>query len=645
MFTISAAISACGYLFNRRYSNNFTKTLLGTGCGTFFIAIQMTHLYFNAINDIVAFLLLLAWIAASLFIARQSDSLLVGIIAHVGMIFSVCAGYLIGLSDDKLLLLMGYQLISTVLIVAGNMLCCRKLYRFGLFATLALTVYASRVMWTFFTASNSAYFASDLPIALIAAAFIIQFIGSSFLAYLLFVSIVRVKSTTGKVLLQIPNLILWQLSLFINIGALISRLVEISMVSSEQGLTDIYQSFPPALAVMTLLMYVVAILIIFLYKSLKFDVALEKTTVLFLIITSCLMMLYNLSLHEMAKAGGPNLTLLLIPALLAIGAKLLSSSRIYSYTALGILAVDAVLMCLFGYWELTKFGTMALSGAYLVVLLGLGCAAYRLLDQGMRDRQQKPFIVISTIVFEVSVATILLSDYQNFSIALIGLLSVGALLALHFLKLDSPRAFFRTNEYLLYFFISLEFALDHPWSEPVTKVIHVLAVICALVLILDRIRLAALSQSLASRTPGARLQNTDIEALSALALHCLLLGTLHGLTGWLDQPYALSLASMIIALAIIALGFWSRIRSLRLYGLVIVILCVLKLVLFDLGGLNTVMRVVAFIGGGIICFGISALYNFAVKRFYADQPTQHREQPAQHREQPAQHREQPPGQY
>jgi uncharacterized membrane protein len=166
-----------------------------------------------------------------------------------------------------------------------------------------------------------------------------------------------------------------------------------------------------------------------------------------------------------------------------------------------------------------------------------------------------------------------------------------------------------------------------PFYDLVSVVIFVLAVICALVLILDRIRLAAKSNALAARTPGTPLPNTDIEALSALAIYALVLSLLQSFTGWLNQPYALSLSSMIIALAIIALGFWSRVRSLRLYGLVIVIICVLKLVLVDLGGLNTTMRVVAFIGGGIICFGISALYNFAVKRFNAEQPLQRRQPP------------------
>jgi len=73
----------------------------------------------------------------------------------------------------------------------------------------------------------------------------------------------------------------------------------------------------------------------------------------------------------------------------------------------------------------------------------------------------------------------------------------------------------------------------------------------------------------------------------------------------------------------VALGLWSRTRPLRLYGLIVTILGVLKLVTCDLWGTSaTVMRVVAFIGGGVVCFGISALYNFAVKRIERQDATQ-----------------------
>ena len=632
MFAISSALAAAGYLLNRRYANNFTKTLLGTGCGAFFIAIQITHLYFNAINDVAAFSMLLVWIAGSLFMTRQSQSLLVGIVAHVGMIFSVCSGYLVGMSDDRVLLLLGYQLVSTVLIVAGNVLWFKKLYRFGLFASLSLTVYASAVMWAHFFGSGP-LFASSLPLALISAAFIIQFVGSSFLAYLLFVSIARVKSPGNCVLLQLLNLTLWHGALFLNVTALIVRLCAIAAQSSAIPFPNPYDAFLPALIVTLIIMYALATLTVVLRRRLRFNPALEKTTVLFLLMTSCLLLFYNTVLHSASNTNGPTILLLAIPAAVGILVWRISGARLYVNSVFGILAFEVFAMCLFGYSELARFGGVALSAIYFVALMALVAVIFALLNPKERKRLWESLKIAIILVFQVSLLTILVFDVSlggiigktdlSFGIALFELLCISALFAAHLFKQDNPRSFFRTNEYILYLILSVEFVNNGmAKTDAATTILHIAAVLCALVFICNRFRLAALKNAAALRAPGSPLPNTDAEVLGALAFHVVIVSALQGLTGWLDQAYALSLASMVVALVIIALGFWSRVRSLRLYGLVVVILCVLKLVTFDLYGLDTLMRVVAFIGGGIICFGISALYNFAVKRFNAEKSAQ-----------------------
>ena len=68
----------------------------------------------------------------------------------------------------------------------------------------------------------------------------------------------------------------------------------------------------------------------------------------------------------------------------------------------------------------------------------------------------------------------------------------------------------------------------------------------------------------------------------------------------------------------VGLGLWSRVKPLRLYGLVVVLACVLKLVVGDIGSVSSVTRVVAFLGGAAICFGISALYNYTARLFDKD---------------------------
>lgn len=71
----------------------------------------------------------------------------------------------------------------------------------------------------------------------------------------------------------------------------------------------------------------------------------------------------------------------------------------------------------------------------------------------------------------------------------------------------------------------------------------------------------------------------------------------------------MSVAGLIIALLSIAVGFKLKMKSLRLYGLIITMLMVLKFIAIDLSQENSLIRIIALFIGGIICFGITLLYN------------------------------------
>jgi uncharacterized membrane protein len=49
-------------------------------------------------------------------------------------------------------------------------------------------------------------------------------------------------------------------------------------------------------------------------------------------------------------------------------------------------------------------------------------------------------------------------------------------------------------------------------------------------------------------------------------------------------------------------------RVLRLQGLVILLICILKLFLFDLNNLETLYRILSFVALGVILLGVSWIY-------------------------------------
>lgn len=93
MYAISAAVTAAGILLTVRRRNTFTLILSGCGCGLLFISILLTHVYFGRFSDVATFSLLLVWLAAALVLARQLNSTLISLVAHIGMGVSLCFAY------------------------------------------------------------------------------------------------------------------------------------------------------------------------------------------------------------------------------------------------------------------------------------------------------------------------------------------------------------------------------------------------------------------------------------------------------------------------------------------------------------------------------------------------------------------------
>ena len=82
--------------------------------------------------------------------------------------------------------------------------------------------------------------------------------------------------------------------------------------------------------------------------------------------------------------------------------------------------------------------------------------------------------------------------------------------------------------------------------------------------------------------------------------------------------YILSISAFVLSIIFIVIGFKLDIKSLRIYGLVVSLVCVVKLVMIDLTYDNTVGRAISFFVSGVLCFVISALYSVAEKKLHRD---------------------------
>ena len=81
--------------------------------------------------------------------------------------------------------------------------------------------------------------------------------------------------------------------------------------------------------------------------------------------------------------------------------------------------------------------------------------------------------------------------------------------------------------------------------------------------------------------------------------------------------YVVSIVGILVAIVCIILGFALKQKAFRLYGLIISMVSVVKLILFDISYDSNILRPVGFFVAGILCFAISFIYSKLEKNMSA----------------------------
>jgi len=83
--------------------------------------------------------------------------------------------------------------------------------------------------------------------------------------------------------------------------------------------------------------------------------------------------------------------------------------------------------------------------------------------------------------------------------------------------------------------------------------------------------------------------------------------------------YVVSIVLIIMAIACIILGFIKKYKALRVYGLVLVMISIFKLIMVDIQYENTLGNALSFFVSGILCFVISLIYNYIGRKLDVNQ--------------------------
>ena len=85
------------------------------------------------------------------------------------------------------------------------------------------------------------------------------------------------------------------------------------------------------------------------------------------------------------------------------------------------------------------------------------------------------------------------------------------------------------------------------------------------------------------------------------------------------ESFIISIVYFVFALAIITAGFKYSYKYLRVYGLIVSVVSVAKLILIDITYNNTLMQAFSFLICGVLCFIISYMYYIIEKKTAQEQ--------------------------
>ena len=103
-------------------------------------------------------------------------------------------------------------------------------------------------------------------------------------------------------------------------------------------------------------------------------------------------------------------------------------------------------------------------------------------------------------------------------------------------------------------------------------------------------------------------RRSEIAIVAAIVMTILVSGSVLIFTGTSLTSVLMSATILLIGAAFIVLGFRMGATALRHYGLVLVLVTVLKLALVDIGDQTSLVRVLSLAAAGVVCFLLSLAY-------------------------------------
>lgn len=606
MFVLSGALALAGELVTERKKTPFSLALLGCGLGSVFVSLIVTYVYFGFLSDLPTMALLLVWLGACTFLAKRHESVALVVVEQVGMAVSVCFAYSQGIERGQLPVVVAYQLMACAIVAVGCIFSLERGRLAGIFASMGVSLIASNLIAAAYT-----WGPSHIDAVSFTATMGTQLIVVSVLQALAWI-LKRLEhegdeqkgntKSSSDTAVHIGGEILWYAAV----------LLDVCTTALLVGDTSFGDSVQIAALASVACVVVHWIVIALLDRSHVLQKGPSHASVFVCAVASTLLLAWRFFAYTHAVLP----FVILVAAALWLSGMVLDERK-HEKHAIAFLTTDAVLMGIHGYEALNDFIGVPLAILYLVALIALAFVWWRMLPENEREHAISPMVVCVLILAELSLkpvwsASMLSRELSSLAAYCSALVLVGVLAFVelpHRVALNKgTETVLDVNELLVVASTCTVVVAKGPQGyasvSPVAPVLALGATFVAGGIV--AYRLFGISQH-ASDT--RQWEQVIAGIMLTLWTTCFAWGLVPA-----TMETIVTVVAMLSALVCIVLGFARRLSALRLYGLVCVLLCVLKIVLVDVHASDSIGRVIAFIVGGVICFAISAIYTYAVRR-------------------------------
>lgn len=575
LFAFSFAITGLGVWLQKKKNTPFSASVTGCGVGATFISVFITHLYFELITDITAFALIFVWALLTYLLARYLRSNILLIVAHIGCLISILMANGYGGAEKKLAELMIYQIVITVFLLLIDYKTSKRLFKstvFGFLVTNSIFMfrcvdYLDRYdFWI-----SPAYTQIQMFIAvciLIFLACMVHIIGTK-----KYIKSPFVESVLTNILLLFHMYAFICAMVFVemrlDIICLIMTVLFVFMLLGLQKIskTEIENKIF-VLCNMTTLGF------LYFFAACDSDKTFLLPGFLSFIILSAL-------LYKKKKDITYFIASMCYLGLEAFLSLFLLNDIFLLWYEIILFAGSFVLYAFYSKDNIKQFSLFSYGLLDVCIMPGI----FRFVYEIMKNADFNiPFVLSMILVTAANMAFFIVHRKCRDKNNIVDIISSVIInVGMHIIILENT--------------IAVPVLL---WGDTEKSVYILLIVLTFVSFFAGMTGITHINESLSPNLLGVWYM---------LKFTWFVLFSLGQFTEFLNEQFIFSLVCMVVATLCILFGFKINVKSVRVYGLIMILASVLKIVIIDVWGRTSIIRVAALMLGGLICFGISALYN------------------------------------